>query len=125
MTREQIGEKLSDLQPFIQYLIDTADDEWAVDVVRTEDGRNCMFGHLVDWCYGKGYTGNVNTAWDYFEARWMTTYVIYDVNDGKHPDYQQPSPKRRVVAYLTNLWLGQEVDTETGMALEAAWSSRV
>lgn len=119
-TYEQAAKKLANLQPFIQYLQDTEESEWAVDVVRTKDGKNCLFGHLVDWFYGKGYEGSINAAWDMFEAMWMTTYVIYDVNDGKNPKYQQPTPKQRVLAYMKNLWLGLEEDTQTGMANGAA-----
>lgn len=113
-----VAERLSDLQPFIQYLQDTREDEWAVDVVRTKDGKNCLFGHLINWYYGEDYEGSISLVWDLFEEMWMTTYVIYDINDGKNPKYPQPTPKQRVLAYMKNLWLGLEVDTQTGMALE-------
>ena len=117
---EEAIERLSDLQPFIEYLVQTDESEWAVDVVRTKDGKNCLFGHLVDWYYGKGYEGSISTAWDAFEAMWMNTYVIYPINDGQNPRYQQPTPKQRVVAYMKNLWLGLEEDINTGWERDAA-----
>jgi hypothetical protein len=119
-TWDQVAEKLSDLNPFIQYLHATSEGEWAVDVVRTKDGKNCLFGHLINWYYGKGYEGSISRVWDLFEEMWMSTYVIYPINDGENPKYQQPTPKQRVIAYMTNLWLGVEADTQTAMAEEAA-----
>lgn len=116
MTWEQVTEKLSDLKPFIAYLENTGEDEWQVNVVRNKGNtRNCMFGHLVNWFYGKDWEGNISPAWDWFEEMWSTSYQIYPINDGQNPRYQQATPKQRVVAYLKNLWLGLEMDTNTGM----------
>lgn len=107
-------DKLSDLQPFIQYLIDTKEEEWAVGVVRTKGNKqNCLFGHLVNWAYGKEFEGDVSPIWDIFEARWAMTYTVYPINDGKNPEYQQSSPKQRVTAFMQNLWLGLEADSNT------------
>lgn len=107
---------LKTLTPFIKYLEKTKPEDWAVDVVRTKDGRNCMFGHLVDWYYGKNYRDNVMDAWDLFEELWATTYMIYPVNDGNTPKwmnfkYEQPTAKERVIAYLKNLNQGLEKTT--------------
>lgn len=120
---EQVIERLSNLQPFIQYCIDTREDEWQVDVVRDKGNtKNCMFGHLVNWFYGKDFKGNISPAWDAFENIWMSTYVIYPINDGQNPKYQQPTPRQRVIAYLKNLHLGLEEDIQTGMQNEWAAS---
>lgn len=105
-------QRVDDLAAFIDYLEATREDEWCVDVVRTKDKKqNCVFGHLVNWVWGPGYLGNVTQAWDQFEAQWATTYMLYPVNDGEHPDYQQKTPKRRVVAYLTDLLHGDTPST--------------
>lgn len=121
LTFAETAEKLSDLQPFIQYCIDTDEDEWQVDVVRNKGNtKNCMFGHLVNWFHGKDYEGSVSRVWDLFEEMWMTTYGVYPVNDGQNPKYQQATPKQRVIAYLKDLYLGQEIDTQTGM--EQQWA---
>lgn len=119
-TWDEVAHKLSNLQPFIQYLIETGEDEWATGVVRTKDGKNCLFGHLVKWHYGEGYEGSISRVWDVFESMWMSTYVIYRINDGEHQGYPQSTPKQRVIMYIKNLWLGVEVDMQTGWAQEAA-----
>lgn len=107
---------LKTLDSFILYLEMTKPEEWAVDVVRTKDGKNCMFGHLVDWYYGKEYDGNIMPIWDIFEEMWATSYMIYPVNDGNSPkwmnfEYNQNTPRDRVVAYLKNLNQGKEKTT--------------
>ena len=40
---------------------------------------------------------------NFFEENIATTYMIYPVNDGKHPKYQQSTPKARSIAYLKDL----------------------
>src|SRR5690606_18740724 len=97
---------------FIQYLVDTDESEWQVDVVRNkENTKNCLFGHLVNFIYGKDYQGSISSAWDCFEALWSTTWAVYPINDGRNPEYQQLTPKQRCIAYLKDLWLAQAVPT--------------
>ena len=92
------------LTDFIAYLETTDESEWAVGVVREPGNiKNCMFGHLVNFYYGKDYEGNINGIWDMFEECYATTYMIYPVNDGENPRYIQPTAKARVIAYLKNL----------------------
>lgn len=110
-------QSLIDLNPFIEYLEKTSENEWVVDVVRTQNGKNCMFGHLVNWFYGKEYKENIMPIWDAFESMWATSYMIYPVNDGEAPKwmnekYEQKTPKERVIAYLKNLRDGKEDTTE-------------
>ena len=110
-------DRLSDLKPFIDYLEGTGDDEWTVDIVRTEGNKqNCVMGHLMNWYYGKEYKGVIAQAWDMFEEMWATTYMLYPVNDGRSPEwmnyrYEQKTPKERVIAYLRNLAEGKEKTT--------------
>lgn len=121
MTWEETGEKLQDLPGFIQYLIDTREDEWAVDVVRTKGGeKNCLFGHLVNWVYGKDYEGSVTRAWDIFEEMWSSTWEIYPINDGQDPRYKQATPKQRCIAFMKDLWLAQAVPTWRAMEIDEA-----
>ncbi|HET9136953.1 MAG TPA: hypothetical protein VFO76_09965 [Candidatus Kapabacteria bacterium] len=82
------------IQEIIDYLEQTPEDSWCVDVVKSES-KNCLFGHLFDLGGGK--------LMDYFEARWATTFMIYPVNDGENPSYQQATPKQRCIAYLKDL----------------------
>lgn len=117
MEIEEVYKRLSSLEPFIEYLENTKDDEWIVDIVRSKDNaRNCVMGHLINWFYGKDYTGPISNAWDIFEEMWATTYMIYPINDGKSPSwmnfvYDQTTPKARVVAYIKNLVEGKEKTT--------------
>ncbi|QOH56225.1 hypothetical protein [Rhodococcus rhodochrous] len=119
-TWEEAAQKLDDLQPFIQYCIDTDEAEWQVDTVRSSGNtKNCLFGHLINWAYGKDYEGSVSAIWDMFEEIWGTTYLVYEINDGRHPAYPQETPRQRCIAYLKDLWLGRIEDTQTGWAKEA------
>ena len=56
-------------------------------------------------------------AWDLFEARWATTFMIYPVNDGiplkwMNFKYDQATPRERIIAYLENLRDGKEKSTQ-------------
>jgi hypothetical protein len=112
---------LISLDGFIEYLENTREDEWQVDVVRNVGNtKNCMFGHLVNWYYGKDEKGNISPIWEAFEAMWSTAYAVYPVNDGHSPEwtefkYNQPTPKQRVIAYLKNLNAGKELNTNQVM----------
>lgn len=105
-------EKLKTLDSFIEYLRHTDESEWRIGTVRNkENTQNCCFGHLVNWFYGKDYEGTISDVWDFFEEVWATTYMIYPVNDGENPKYQQPTPKTRIIAYLEDLNSGKEKTT--------------
>lgn len=93
------------LAKIIDYVKATHENEWCTDVVRNSDGANCLFGHMskmdgTDKAYGE--------AWDWFEETWGTTYYVYPINDGTNPEYQQPTPKQRITAYLDRLLSGEE-----------------
>jgi hypothetical protein len=102
MEIEEVYKRLRNLEPFIAYLEHTNDDEWLVDIVRSQGNvQNCVMGHLVNWFYGKDYVGSISIAWDTFEEMWATTYMIYPVNDGKSPGwmnfaYDYPTPKQEL-----------------------------
>lgn len=109
-------EALKNLDSFIAYLEATKPEDWATDVVRTRDGKNCVMGHLVRWFHGDNNEGSISPIWDLFEEMWATTYMIYPVNDGDSPPwmnykYDQSTAKERVVAYLKNLNSGREKTT--------------
>jgi hypothetical protein len=105
-------EDLPSIQQIIDHLESTSEDSWCVDVVRTNENKNCFFGHL--FAMGKDERHS-NFIWSCFEEAWATTYMIYPVNDGEHPDYQQPTPKQRVIEYLKNLRDGKEMTTYQSM----------
>ncbi len=120
-TTEAVCERLSHLDDFIAYLENTGEHEWNQDRVRNSDNtKNCVMGHLVNWYYGKDYEGDVSAVWDIFEEMWSTTFYIYDVNDGRSENYQQPTPKQRILAYLKDLWMGLRTPTWKAWDLMAA-----
>lgn len=118
MSDESLIKRIQDLPAFIKYLESTDTCEWLTDVVRDKGNkRNCLFGHLINYIYGKDFKGIISPAWDYFEEIWSTDFVIYPINDGKDPDYQQATAKERTIKYLSDLWLGIRTPTWRGMEL--------
>ena len=98
-----------DLEKFIAYLETTNDADWSIGRVRTEGNKkNCMFGHLVNFYYGKDYEGDILPIWDFFEECYATTYMIYPVNDGENSKYQQSTAKARIIAYLSDIKDGKQ-----------------
>ena len=114
---------LINLDNFITYLEDTDEDEWCTDVVRSKanESQNCIFGHLVNWYYGKGYEGEVSEVWFAFEEMWATTFMIYPVNDGEDAHYTQETPKQRVLAYLRDLNDGRAKTSSRLLEEENNW----
>lgn len=97
------------IDDFIKYCQNTTDDQWCMEVVRTKDQKaNCLFGHLFEFA-GDDKTGSF--YWDMFEEVYATTYMVYQVNDGKDPDYPQSTPKARCVQYLKDLKSGKAKTT--------------
>jgi len=90
-------------EEIITYLENTTEESWCMDVCRTKDGRNCLLGHLFD--LGGNY------LCDLFEECFATTYMFFPVNDGKHPEYQQATPKQRCIAYIKDLASGKQKTT--------------
>ena len=90
------------LDVIIPYMENTTEESWCENVVKTKDGKNCLFGHLFDLGGGE--------LFDWFENI-ATTYMVYPVNDGKNENYQQPTPKQRCVAYLKDLQSGKAKTT--------------
>lgn len=97
------------LKEIIDYLSDIPEDAWLVDRVISRDfARCCVMGHI----FKKGKTDEEGSGyWDLFESMVATTYMIYPVNDGTNPKYQQPTPKQRNLAYLNDILEGREETT--------------
>lgn len=88
------------IQEIIDYMEATPEDSWLTGYVRATDQRNCFFGHLFNMEQDQK---EANHLWNWFEEMYATTYMIYPVNDGEAPEYQQPTPRQRVIAYLKDL----------------------
>lgn len=119
-TFERAIERLSnDLQSFIDYCEATTADQWYLHKVRNEDNtNNCLYGHLVNWYYGKDYVGNISPMWDAFEEV-GSSYYVYEINDGNNPTYQQATARDRCIAYLKNVESGKELWTAEAMERES------
>lgn len=135
MSFDQALTFVEDLRPFITYLESTPDNSWQIDVVRSADGTcNCMFGHLYQFTTDhqlaageslKAAERFASHVWDAFESSWATTYKVYPVNDGTDADYQQPTPKARVIALLKALADGTQLTTMQIMEADLAeWERR-
>jgi hypothetical protein len=72
----------------------------AMHVVKTKDGRSCVFGHIFDL--------GGNHMCDWFESNIATTYMIYPINDGTNPQYKQQTAKERCIAYLKDIRDGKQ-----------------
>lgn len=106
-TLEFMYDKNTFLTTFINYLKNTSIDSWCINVYRTSDGKNCLYGHLVE------FVGNdhCNDAIDIFENLYATTYMVFPVNDGRSEIYKQNNPRDRCIAYLQNMVNGIEKTT--------------
>lgn len=120
-TFERAIERLSnDLQSFIDYCESTSPDEWYLHKVRNKDNtKNCLYGHLCNWYYGKDWEGSVSPIWDAFEEV-GTTFYVYPINDGENPNYPQKTARDRCIAYLKNVQSGKELWTQE--AMDAEWN---
>lgn len=110
-------EKISGL---ISFLYKTDDSEWCTDVVRTLDNKNCLFGHVVNYFNQGSDEDKTDFAWSWFEDNVSTTYIVYKINDGKNPNYNQKTAKARCISYLENILSGKELTTHEGMDYEFA-----
>lgn len=118
-TFERAIERLStDMQGFLEYIKATKPEDWYLHKVRNKaNTKNCLYGHLVNWYYGKNYEGNISPIWDAFEEV-GSTYYVYPINDGTNPDYPQLTARERCIAYIENVISGKELWTWEAMELD-------
>lgn len=118
---EKAIERLSkDMPSLIDYLKATKPDEWYLHKVRNKTNtKNCLYGHVINWYYGKGYEGECSAIWDAFEEV-GTTFYVYPINDGTNPKYPQKTARERCIAYLENIQNGTELWSEEAMEKELA-----
>jgi hypothetical protein len=96
--------ELPSIDNIIEYLENTTEESWCLDVVKTKEGGNCLFGHLFDM--------GGSRLMDLFEDQFATTFMVYPVNDGTNPKYQQSTPKQRCLAYVKDLKSGVAQTTQ-------------
>ena len=123
MKQRYSTEELTLINNIIQYLQDTKEEDWCIDVVR-KDNKNCFFGHIFNYGlngidipnYGSfdGEKG-ANALWDWFENAVASTDRIYPVNDGEDLDYQQATPRERCIAFIQDILTGKKPNTFEAM----------
>ncbi len=97
---------MTKLQQTIKHLESTGEEEWCVGVVRTKGGdQNCILGHVFNM--GGEDEKESNRWWRWFEDHIASTFMIYPVNDGEHPDFPQATPRQRCLAYLRAIESGE------------------
>lgn len=108
-SKDQIESKKL-INNFLKYLEKTQDSEWLTEKCADtpELKKCCVMGHLFKFGGGNKDKKKGNQIWDDFEYYFATTYMIFPVNDGKHKNYQQATPKQRCIAYLKDLRDGIE-----------------
>jgi len=90
----------STLQDFIEFYEGIDEDKWCIK--NFIDDKGC--------CCAEGWLGNRRdcyTPLTCFTLRQLGATGITIVNDGEDKDYQQPTPKQRVLAYLKDLVANQ------------------
>lgn len=100
------------LNDFIPYLEATEEESW-IDVVfaNADTSKRCVIWHLIGFTgcdYPENKFGSNNLDW-YDANVCFIQRAGCEVNDGNHPDYSQPTPKQRSIAYLKNLLSGKEL----------------
>lgn len=108
--------KIFSLDELLVYLENTSDESWLVDKCRSKDHQqHCVISHIFNFGGGDELDSKGNTKGGYavamFEEVYATTFMIYPVNDGKDPRYQQSTPKARCIAYIQALRDGKEKTT--------------
>lgn len=100
------GESRKRLEQLIAYMESTTDDQWLTERVSSEGNKqNCCLGHV--FFMGGDDQKKCNEWWNWFENCVATEYMIFPVNDGRNKDYQQSTPKTRVLAYLQDVLDGK------------------
>ena len=57
------------LDVIIPYMENTTEESWCEDVVKTKDGKNCLFGHLFDLGGGE--------LFDWFENKILSSIRLW------------------------------------------------
>lgn len=76
-------------QYFIEKFSAIPEEQWCVLQLTDEQGRHCVYGHC-----GSDYMPEGNALGKILD--FQTSFI----NDGEHSQYQQPTPKQRILAAL-------------------------
>lgn len=99
------------LRDFIPYLEATTEESW-IDIIfaNTDTSKRCVIWHFIGFVGQDNPDAKSSNNLDWYEANvCFIQRAGCEVNDGNHPNYQQPTPKQRSIAYLKNLLAGKEL----------------
>ncbi len=100
-----------DVDYFLQFLGGIPDDDWAVGDFSVRDDQNtahvryCAAGHCGARRGMPSFPKKADALYDLMgklpgsETEW----ALPAINDGKHPDFKQPTPKARILAALRQI----------------------
>lgn len=82
------------IQDFIDFYEAIPEEKWTVGIGDSRIGNTCAIGHLKTFIFD-----------EFMLLRHKNARLkdIYRVNDGKLSDFQQETPKQRVLAFLRSL----------------------
>jgi len=97
-----------DVDYFINKFEAIPEDLWCIDVLFDGYGRACAYGHCDDaesevfeqLDYEFGYLINKGT---FLLNRRRQDTIFADINNGCYSNYQQPTPKQRILAALYDI----------------------
>lgn len=98
-----------DAAHFIERLSVIPEEQWCTGVFYNKDtGQCCTFGHLgvredTGWI---GYSNEVDalhTLVVQYNEHTDKHFSISGINDNDFPEYSQPTPKQRVLAFLNDI----------------------
>lgn len=104
-------ETIYDVNYFIKKFSPIPEDEWTVCIQQNELGQRCAFGHCMpksEKVKGYMYHGYGDTTKEGKVLGSMFFFYLKrhppEVNNGYVNDYQQPTPKQRILAALYDIY---------------------
>ena len=83
-------------------LVEIDESQWCTEVYKDQNCKRCAAGHYAwvktgrDWPPDRGVESTIPYGVEF------DLLGLFEVNDGKNPMYQQPTPKARVLAFLND-----------------------
>jgi hypothetical protein len=97
-------EQVYDVDYFIKKFEAIPEEKWCEGEFKDRFGACCVFGHcgLRDYLFIKDVQEAVELN-SMFDSSPYSALGVTGINDGNHPDYQQPTAKQRILAALNDL----------------------
>lgn len=95
------------------------EENWCVRALSDDKGAHCALGHTMSSLWPSKET---NALVGVFKPFWSINCRknVPEINNGDCPDYQQPTPKQRILAALHDLKTLEEQNNAVSAAQEIA-----